>query len=208
VHYDYDYDDFYLRMYRKNGTTPYAVYEDGKIIGYLSMNPPESSRDVKEICLIDDNKSCDVLFSFMVQNNTGLKFRTYESQLAYFRPFYDISGEVTHSGNSMWNVLRWKEVISALMKRKAEYAALEPGKLVFDIENEEKISVSFCEDGIVRVENTDEKADFEFKGLSAARALFGPAPEVIFGIGNDRRLNTLIKSWFPLPLTWLSTESV
>jgi GNAT superfamily N-acetyltransferase len=36
VHYEYDYDDFYLRMYRKNGTTPYAVYDCENIIGFIA----------------------------------------------------------------------------------------------------------------------------------------------------------------------------
>ena len=205
VHYDYDYDDFYLRMYRANGTTPYAVYEDGKIIGYLSVSAPEQSRDVKEICLPDDRNTCDVLFSFMLSHKTGLRFRTYESQLPYLRPFFDLSGEVIRYGNGMWNVLRYKDVIRAFARRKTEYAALEPGRLVFDVESEGRFAVTIGEDGSVDVSDTDENADFTFNGLSATRAFFGPNPE-LFGIGNERRINTLLKA-VPRCPDWLRQKS-
>ena len=133
VHYEYDYDGFYLRMYRENGIMPYAVYNGDKLEGFLATGIQEATTDIREICLKDEESSSEVLFSFMAEKNIGLKLNVSEMQLPHLRAFVDISGEVTRHGSGMWNILRWKEVISAFMKRKAEYTSLEPGKIVLTL---------------------------------------------------------------------------
>lgn len=208
VHYEYDYDQFYLRMYTKSGSTPYAVFFGEQLLGFLAMGMPQDMRSVNEVCLADETLLSPVLFAFMAANNTGLHMHFSHAQIPFLRPFLDISEELIRTGNNMWNILRFREVLLAFMNHKAQYTALVPGRLVFNIETMGTFAVCFDNDGTVQVTNTTDKADFVFSPRSAARAFFGPSPEVIYGLDHSKEKNALIKSWFPLPLASFLTESV
>ncbi len=210
VHYDYGYDDFYLRLIiPTDNAAPVAVYSDGgSLLGYIAACPwGENNMTVREICLSDDALISDVLMSYAVSLNRTLYMQFAEYQLKYIRKLLDYCSDLSIGGNGMWEVLDWPEVIKALLTHKSEYVALQRGSLVIDIENSGRYSVGF-DGSAVSVETTDDEPDYVFRGLSATRALLGTVPPAFFGFGGDLRKTALVKSWFPLPLTWFNTERV
>ncbi len=207
VHYIYDKEEFYLRMARENTDLPYAVYLDGELQGYIAYRSSQDQIEAMEICLKDDKKTCDTLFSLLSQKNKGISCRFGQWQLDDFKEIVDISdGEMTFTNTGMWNVLRWKEVATILLAHKASFTELEVGSLVLGFDEG---VLEFSYDGVeTRVEMSEKDVDFDLTGLKATRALLGSCPEAVFGNLKDNKKRTLLRSWFPLPLTWLSTESV
>lgn len=210
LHYDYDYDDFFLRLViPSENAAPVAVYSDnGQLLGYAAVSPRgEGNVCMREICLSDDALISDVLMSYAASHKCTLDLRFAEYQLKYVRKLADYSSDFSIVGNGMWEVFDWPEVIRALLTHKSEYTSLEKGRLVLDIENSGRYSVVF--DGkSVSVELADDKPDFTFHGLSATRALLGAVPSVFFTSELGHPKTAIVKSWFPLPLAWLNTERV
>ena len=209
LHYDYDYDDFFLRLViPTDGAEPFAVYDGGRLLGYIAVCPRDGDHMfIREICLEDDELISDVLMSYAVSGDWSLDLKFAEYQLRYIRKLLDYSSDININGSGMWEVLDWPGVIKALLTHKSEYTTLERGTLVLDIENSGRYAV--CFDGReVSVETTDDEPDFVFPGLSATRALLGPVPPAFFGLDCGPRKTPLVKSWFPLPLTWFNTERV
>lgn len=208
VHYEYTHDDFFLRLIIPyDGSVCYAVYsaDDKSLRGYVAVDIQDKGACIgaREICLADDGEYADVLFSLALKHKAKVGVRLGEWQLPYARRILDIGDEITCVGNRMWKVMRWREVIHALLSFKSTYTAILPGELVLDIEGAGRLAVTY--DGGVRVEPTDKAADFTFPGLTAVRALMGPAPRAFLQSDDAGALN-IAHSWFPLPMTWFRTE--
>ncbi|MCR5484693.1 MAG: GNAT family N-acetyltransferase [Clostridiales bacterium] len=210
AHYEYDYDDFFLRLVIPcDGAYPLAVRDKNKkLIGYLAVCPErERDIDIREICLEDDDLTDDVLISFIIKNDYYPDFKFSEAQLPYVQKIIDLGGDVVFRGNGMWEVFDWKNTIDALLSYKASYSVLKKGTLVFDIENSGRYAVSY--DGEkVSVTETTADADFELSALKAIRALLGSTPSIFLGLNKDEKRSELVRSWLPLPLTWFGTERV
>ena len=210
VHYDYDEDDFFLRLIiPSDGAYPLAVYSDDGLLGYIAVSPGKDDDDlyVREICLKDDSLVADVLMTLAVSGKYYIGMRFSEYDFVNLKEVFKYTGEVKFEGSGMWNVFNWKDTVEALLRCKASYMPLAKGRLVIDIEGSGRYSVIY--DGRdVSVEPTDDAADFAFSKLDAVRALTGPASAAMFGFGSDADTLSLIKSWFPLPLISLSTERV
>ncbi len=205
-HYVYDAEEFYLRMTRI-GAIPMVIYEGDEIIGFMDTHQKSDPHTINEVCVKDDDTLRDVLFSYMMQNGVGISCRIGEWQLGDFKDLIEIiNREVSFSGSAQWKVLNWQEVLKTLFEFKAGYTALLPGELVLDIDGE-VLQLSY--DGkSTAVMPCDKPAKVHLPGLSATRALLGPVPEAVFGNMEDAKLRALLKSWFPLPLTLFSPESV
>ncbi len=213
VHYVYDNtDDFYLRMViPDDNAVPYAVYcacSPDTPIGFAAVEPGDSSDEIRELCIKNDSMMSDVLLNYAVTFGKGIELCAGEWQLPFFRGVTDIGSAVSHNNSGMWEVVDWQAVISALLSFKGSYSYIEPGTLVLDIEGTGKLAVTVSNSGEVDVQKTDAAADVVLPGLTATRALLGAVPQAVFGFDLSPRTAALVRSWFPLPLSWFSTERV
>ena len=85
-----------------------------------------------------------------------------------------------------WQVFDWPAVLTALLRERVRAGDVEPGRLVLQIGESDRLrlSVDGCSATAIP---TDDPADFTMDEIAAMRALFGPLQP------------PLPVSWFPLP---------
>lgn len=209
MHYIYDRDGFALRFWNMFGNMVYVVRGlDGTIEGFLAtraFSPDKTG--VRELTMRNDGDFADALYSFMAQYKSGFSVNIPEAQLSLLGRIPEFGSVPGREDNGMWQILRYPETVRALLRRKAEYANLEPGTLVFDIPDHSRFAVEVTAHSVDVVE-TKAAPDITLPYFRSIRALTGPIPEAEFGFRLDAPLRHKLTSWFPLPLTWQNLETV
>ena len=110
---------------------------------------------------------------------------------------------VRASGN--WQVLRWAEVVDALMKVQRLSRGMVDGKVVVGIEDYGAIALVVTE-GEVRCARTEEEPQVSCDPATCMRLLFGPlAPSQVIPLAREA---AMLESWCPLPLYWPRQDGV
>ena len=181
-----------------------AENEAGEMVGYLvadkegtfvpelmARSPDEALRMVR--AWITEGGKEGVSLDMSPVNNVSRDLARYCEQTS-----------VRPSGN--WQVLRWAEVVDALMKvQQQSKAGLVEGKVVVGIEGYGAIAL-IVTDGEARCARTEEEPQVSCDPATCMRLLFGPlAPSQVIDLPQPA---AMLESWCPLPLYWARQDGV
>lgn len=173
----------------------FAAYDKDRFIGYCILD----GNNISEINTYNKNDCLGIVVSlYNALSLSSLTVSIPEFEQNYIKQLYRFCEWSDISSPCMFNIFRYREVISAFMKLKASYCNLAKGEiklLIHGIAKDECIKIS-CENNDFSVENTDGEYQFELSHIEAMNFLFAP----ICPLRVNRILSNI--NWFPLPL-WL-----
>ncbi|MBO4733201.1 MAG: GNAT family N-acetyltransferase [Clostridia bacterium] len=172
-------EDEFLRVVKSWGDKPYAIYKNGKMIGY-------SVGILGELVLKDESDHAAV-FKKMFEglDKTTIKVASFERGRIEFLSAFCEDYSIRHDKKLC--VLDWKSVLSVLLTLKSKTVRLTDGEAAFNIDGE-CISIS-VKNNNVTVVDIDEPATA--LSHNSAQRMFFELDGLLGGIqyGN----------WFPLP---------
>ena len=172
---------------------PYAVFDNGKMIGYVVLNG-----NVVSECVLEDYSRMEEVACAVVKKLSpdGIVFQdsvTVPQRLRFYENYCE-SYSIDH--NKRYLIFRYEPMICSYLTLKASLTALPEGELVLGITGYHNMRVKYC-GGKVTCEETDASADIVIPADKAVSFLFSPMRSVY---GYNIASNILANAWFPLPL--------
>lgn len=175
--------------------TPYYVTEDGRFIGYFTVNRNgHSIADFRPADCNDWYKLALCVFEIIDEDAFNVRVPEFDRELLNI--LIPVFGDIDYGHSEMFNILNYEKILRAFMSIKATYAPLCDGSVIMLIHGyrcDEKIKIT-VKDNNISVESTDSKPDFEFEHREAER-IFGSLESE-----SRYKLPANIAQWFPLPL--------
>lgn len=178
-----------------------VAFDNDCFVGYAVLK----GTDVNELLLTDESRIAEftcALFDHL--RSSSLIIRVPAFMANYIEALIGICEFYSLEPCKSFSVLNYKKVISAFMKLKATYTVMPDGSYIIDINGKagpEKLRIS-VNDGVVSVEDCDDKADISLSHLDAMNLLFAPV-----SIIRDK-LPDFVKIWLPLPIYLYSSDAV
>lgn len=185
--------DTYLALRAWDNRIFMAKDERGENIGYVCAFPDGGT--LARVGAKDEKALLQTICSWQKFVDKTVEFTLAPYQVKEIKIFADVCENYYLGSPSLFKIINWQKVITALMKLKSSYVALPNGKMVVDIEGYGKLRL-FVEDGVCGCEKTDAEAEIFLNPLEAARFFFGPTSADYFNVKNPAT------AWFPLPLCW------
>ena len=163
---------------------PYAAVAGGELTGYLISGRDGSQ--VTEFVAADVPTALRVAAAWCAHRDiASVTVAVSPAQTALMRRLDAIAEATTVRSADCWQVFDWPAVLTALLRERLRSVGAEPGSLVLQIGEANRLRLSLDGSSAAAVP-TDDPADFTMDEMAAMRALFGP-------------LQPLPVSWFPLP---------
>ena len=184
-----------------------AIDREGDVTGYLCAS--ESGADIVEHRAGTPFDAYRMICEWLLCSGVGeLTVRTASFETELNRLLGRICESWTTSEPSMFNPLRWENLLRGLLKIKAKYTAVPETELTLKVEGDGIFTFRGAE-----CRETDNAPDLALSHLDAVRFLLGslPAQSVADiadadGLTQDQKL--YIQSVFPLPLWWCNQDRV
>lgn len=174
-------------------STPYLLMEGSKIKGYFSAK----EKIIHELILCHESLLLPAIKSIMNSlciNNAFIKAADYEEErLARLSA---VCENCSISSNANYQIFHFEKVISAFLKIKEAYTALQDGKIVLQA-GDEKVMISVC-GGQLTVGQADSSCPIISLGnLEAVEFLTAPfSPRR----REEAKHFPFLQNWFPIPL--------
>lgn len=180
-----------------------AENEAGEMVGYLVAD--NEGTYVPELMARSTDEALRMVRAWIVERgNEGVSMETNPAN-GFSRDLarYCEQMSVRPSGN--WQVLRWAEVVDALLKVQRLSRGMVDGKVVVGIEGYGAIALVVSE-GEARCTKTEEEPQVSGDSATCMRLLFGPlAPSQVIELSGPA---AMLESWCPLPLYWARQDGV
>lgn len=175
-------------------SNPYAVLDNGKFIGYLSLNGAYTK--LNEIYMADNDNLLKAISAAAKLSKNELTV-----SMPLFRyPETDIlkanAKTVTYFSPSQFYIRNFKNMIEAFLDLKLTYTDIKDQSFVIDITDDKKYKVG-VKNGKAFCIETDSEADITLDRIAATSYLFKTAT------GEEKKNEIL-----PLPLTWMMLDRV
>ena len=181
-----------------------AENEAGEMVGYLVAD--KEGTYITELMARSTDEALRMVRAWIAEGGK-------EGVSLDMSPVHSVGGElaryceqtsVRSTGN--WQVLRWAEVVDALMKVQGlSRAGLVDGKVVVGVEGYGSMALVVT-DGEARCVKTEEEPQVSADPATCMRLLFGPlAPSQVMPLS---RPAATLESWCPLPLYWARPDGV
>lgn len=164
---------------------PYAAVVGGELTGYLIAGGDGSQ--VTELLAADVPAAMRVAAAWCVHRDlTSVTVCVSPAQTALVRSLDAIAEATAVRFADCWQVFDWPTVLTALLRECVRAGGAEPGSLVLQIGEANRLRLS-VDGSSAAAMPTDDPAGFTMDEIAAMRALFGPLRP------------PLPVSWFPLP---------
>lgn len=177
----------------------YVAYEGSRFVGYCVGDK------ISEIQLVDDGDFLNFIAGFYdFQKSNSLEVVIPEFKQDYISKLCSFAESYRIDLNKSYNVLNYRNVISATAKLKATYSNIPNGEtviLIHGMAGDEKLKITVINKEVI-VEHTQADPDIELSHLQAINYLFSP-------VCPTRNIaDGFIKSLLPLPLWLYSADTV
>ncbi len=174
----------FVAICRSWNNRPYAAVAGNGLAGYLIAGG-DGSR-VTELVAADVRATLRIAAAWCAHRDIAevtIAVSPANTELA--RGLDAIAEATTMRFADNWQVFDWQAVLTALLRERARTGDTEPGRIVLQIGQTDRLRLSVNGTRASAVP-TEEPAEFTMDEIAAMRALFGPLPP-------------LPLSWFPLP---------
>jgi predicted N-acetyltransferase YhbS len=198
-------DKFYTYLRAWNMQPWAALDENNCFIGYLVAN--ESKNQVSEIFANSSDVFFDMICNWVTRQSRGgisLFLTPWAQEYAWKAGSISESVSIQEAYN--WKVIKWVEVLRALLKVKSQISSLIDGEVCIHIKGYGTIRIS-VEEGLPLCEQIEGNANMTWESSMATRSFFGPMPHESI-VDLPEGIKRLFSSWFPLPLCWPSQDRV
>ena len=164
---------------------PYAAVAGSGLAGYLIAGG-DASR-VTELLAADTPTALRIAAAWCAHRDIpSVTVWVSPAHTALVRGLDVIAEATTVRFADCWQVFDWPAVLTALLRERVRSGGVEPGSLVLQIGEANRLRLS-VDGSSAAAMPTDDPADFTMAEIAAIRALFGPLQP------------PLPVSWFPLP---------
>lgn len=164
---------------------PYAAVARSGLAGYLIAGA-DASR-VTELLAADVPATLRIAAAWCAHRDiASVTICVSPAQTALVRSLDAIAEATTVRFADCWQVFDWPAVLTALLRERVRSGGAEPGSLVLQIGQMDRLRLSVDGSGAAAMP-TDDPAEFTMNEIAGMRALFGPLQP------------PLPVSWFPLP---------
>lgn len=191
--------DVYASM-RAWQNVPYAAMKDGRMIGYLCVNPRGDT--LAEQFAESAEATAEMICAWQRKYGGTVYFNLFPYDIESVRLFASRAEVVNVKSPSLFKIINWERVISAFMRLKASYTNMPEGELRIGIRDYGVLHL-YVRGNSIGCERTEDGADITLDRLEAARYIFGPLPPEATAEASDTALR-----WFPLSLTWNGQDRV
>ena len=164
---------------------PYAAVAGGGLTGYLIAGGDGSQ--VTELLAADTPAALRIAAAWCAHRDiASVTVAVSPAQTALVRGLDAIAEATAVRSADCWQVFDWPAVLTALLRERVRAGGVEPGSLVLQIGDANRLRLGVDGSSAAAVP-TDDPADFTMDEMAAMRALFGPLQP------------PLPVTWFPLP---------
>ncbi len=202
-----DAKQFYKTLSAYKSKIMAAIDRKGDVTGYVCVS--ESGADIVEHRAGTPFDAYRMICEWLLFSGASeLTVRTASYEVELNRLLSRICENWFTSEPSMFNPLKWKNLLNGLLKIKAKYTVIPETGLTLKIEGDGVFTFSGAE-----CRETDNTPDLTLSHLAAVRFLLGSLPvQSVADIAGAEKLTReqklYIQSVFPLPLWWCNQDRV